>query len=234
MPFFKTSFNPLLSVIIPSRERTKELIDTINSFITLSENPSNVEFLVKLDTDDKSMINNINLFPGETKVLVADRKQGYHDLHLFVNDLCKLATGDWILLMNDDAQMTTKNWDIELKNINPYDYNSSFKGNDKVCLINPGSPEREKTEVFPIIRREGYEKLKHFSLHPHNDTWVQEVYEPLNARVFFPKISIKHFNNEVSDATRFHSAKAQETSFKNWDDFLPLREQDTKKLKELL
>lgn len=234
MTFFKTSSNPLLSVIIPSRERTKELIETINSFIQLANNPNDVEFLIKLDTDDESMIHNINLFPGNTKVLVADRKNGYHDLHLFVNDLCKLSNGDWILLMNDDAKMVTKDWDLELKNINPYEYNAGFQGNEQVCLINPGSPEKSTTEVFPIIRRGGYEKLKHFSLHPHNDTWVQEVYEPLNARIFFPKILIKHFNNEVTDATRLHSAKAQETSFKNWDDYLELRQKDTAKLKELL
>jgi len=151
MTFFKTSSNPLLSVIIPSRERTKELIETINSFIQLANNPNDVEFLIKLDTDDESMIHNINLFPGNTKVLVADRKNGYHDLHLFVNDLCKLSNGDWILLMNDDAKMVTKDWDLEFKNINPYEYNAGFQGNEQVCLINPGSPEKSTTEVFPII-----------------------------------------------------------------------------------
>lgn len=231
---FSRSSGPLLSVILPSRQRFDALVQTMLSFINLASDPSQVEFLVKLDSDDTETINKIGQLPGKVKTLVYDRMRGYYDLQHFVNDLCKLAMGDWVLLFNDDAVMTTQNWDLLLADVNPYQCREDFGGNDKVCLLNPGSPESDKTDVFPMVRRESIKYLGHFSLHPHNDTWVQYTYMPLSAVISYAAIKLKHYNNDVKDATRAHSAKAQETSFKDWHDFANERQNDTEKLKELL
>jgi len=228
---FTRSNGPLLSVIIPSRQRFDALSETINSFTDLADSPEKVEFLVKLDSDDET-ISKIGQLPGKTKTLVYDRMKGYKDLHHFVNDLCLLAKGDWLLLMNDDAKMVTKGWDTVLENVDPYQYNPNFKGTDKICLLHPGAPENDITIVFPMIRKESFKALGHFSLHAHNDAWIHYVFEPTGAIVFFPDFKIKHYNNEVKDATRLHSASAQETSFKDCHDdhFVELRKKDTETL----
>jgi hypothetical protein len=231
---FTRSSNPILSVILPSRQRFDALVSTINSFLSLSNDPSQVEFLVKLDSDDIETIAKVHQLPGKTKTLISERLRGYHDLHLFVNDLCKLAVGDWVLLFNDDARMTTRNWDVALQEVDPFVCNPEFAGSDSVCLLNPGSPESDKTDVFPMVRRTSIKTLGHFSLHPHNDTWVQYTYMPLNAVISYPNIRLKHFNNDVKDATRDHSAKAQETSFADWHDFADARARDTEALRKLI
>ena len=39
---------------------------------------------------------------------------GYKNLHEYMNALWVQASGEWLMLWNDDALMETKDWDLEI------------------------------------------------------------------------------------------------------------------------
>jgi hypothetical protein len=42
--------------------------------------------------------------------------KGYDSLHEYYNELASKATGDWLMLWNDDAVMETEGWDEKIGN----------------------------------------------------------------------------------------------------------------------
>jgi hypothetical protein len=192
----------LVSVLMPTRRRPELALEAVRSFLRMTRRFNQVEFLFRLDDDDKGSGEKIREelrvgFPNEVnyKIIYGERRRGYADLHLAVNDLCEIATGEWFLLFNDDALMTTMNWDDVFFNLPPqvdpefallkfFDGYGEVEG-DEANGINSWT-------LFPCIRRGYYDLLKHFSLQTHNDTWVELVHRPLGLLHYFPQIKIKH------------------------------------------
>jgi hypothetical protein len=209
------------------------LIDTMNSFIDNCKDPSRIQFCLKFDTDDTESISRLNELPkANIRTLIYDRGLGYNDLHTFYNDLSSDAKGDWLWLFNDDARMITKDWDEILANIDPFKYNPTFKGNSDVCLINPGIPGVAGSDVFPMIRRRSYEIMGHFSLHSHNDCWIQEVFPPLGVELDVPELTVVHLFTETKDTTRDEGLVVQRYSMDNYLETRKERDDDKEKLRK--
>lgn len=213
----KRGSGPLISICIPSRQRFGDLSDTIRSCSDKAVDPSRLEYLLKFDTDDHDMIRRIPELPQQDRlrIIISERLRGYFDLHLFITDLCKLARGDWVWLFNDDARVETQGWDEILANFDPH-RDPEFKGCDDVCCLNPGAPDADDTDVFPMVRRAAVQRMGHFSAHTHNDTYAQYIYENVKARVRCPEIRVRHLINVMTDATHSHSAAAQGSSFEDF------------------
>ena len=191
----------LVSVLMPTRKRPELALEAVRSFQKTTRRFNEIEFLFRLDDDDKGSGEKIREelrvgFPNEInyKILYGDRRRGYADLHLAVNDLCVIATGGWFLLFNDDALMTTENWDDVFFDLPPQ-VDKEFA----LLKFYDGYGEKEgdpaginSWTLFPCIRRGYYDLLGHFSLQTHNDTWVELVHRPLGLFHYFPHIKIKH------------------------------------------
>jgi hypothetical protein len=177
----------LISFLIPTRERTELLISSMNLLIDNAVKPEELEFLIKFDTDDiKSIaefLSNDICKIIDYKVLITDRKGGYADLYIDINDLCRMATGEFLMLYNDDAFMTTPRWDDHVR-----------KHSGKFCVLWPHSGNRIHN-CFPIVHRKYFEILGHFSLQTHNDTWVEEVSRKAGIEIDTPEIFIRHIKN---------------------------------------
>jgi len=231
---FKRGKGPLVSILLPSRGRFDNLTDTINSFLSHCTVQNRVQFCLKFDDDDIDS-NKISQLPkANIKTLIYDRRMGYNDLHTFYNDLSAIAEGDWLWLFNDDARMITDGWDEMLENLDPLKYSPNFKGNDDVCLVNCGIPKVVGSDVFPMIRKRSYEIMGHFSLHSHNDCWIQEVFPPLGVELDVPEMQVVHLFSETKDTTRNEGLDVQKYSMNNYLETKQQRDDDREKLRKYL
>lgn len=236
MTYFTRTTNPLLTILLPSRNRFDMCLNTINSFIDTCKNKSNLEIIIKFDTDDQHSLSRIQEIRKDAniKVIISDRLKGYFSLHHFCNEMLKKSTGDWVLMVNDDSLMTTHNWDYLLEQVSPVTHKSilgHYSGSDKHLPLGnrydkfEGSPDvgllnlnlmNQYTTTFPVVRRMVCEKLGYFTLHPHNDAFLNDVYHRLHASLNVPEIKMRHLCNEVNDQTRKETAAAQGTSFNDF------------------
>lgn len=238
MSYFKRTSNPLLTIFLPSRNRFDMCKTTINSFVDTCSNKSNLEIIVKFDTDDQGSISRIDEIPKDIniKFIISDRLRGYFSMHDWCNEMLKSATGDWVLLVNDDSLMTTSNWDKLLEKVSPTTHKSihgHYSGYDKHLAVShpdrfttfEGTPDiallhfalmNNPTCTFPLVRRCICEKLGYFSLHTHIDHFLSDIYHRLHATLDVPEIKMKHLCNEVIDQTRKETAAAQGTSMNNF------------------
>lgn len=146
-----------VSVLVPSRERPELLRRSLRS---LGER--DIEVLIRVDEDDPSLAAYTEL-PG---VSVGPR-HGYRGLHHYYNELAARATGEWLMIWNDDALMMTAGWTQII---------GRYHG--KMVVLNPNTNHdnwKIDMNVFPIVPRRMYELLGHISLSLHNDSWLEFV-----------------------------------------------------------
>jgi hypothetical protein len=171
-----------VSVLVPSRERADMLWSSVTSL-----GDGDYEVLVYVDNDDPQKPAYILQANKNTSILFGPRHT-YRNLHEYYNQLAKLARGDWLMLWNDDAEMLST-WMTKLPEatkpevLNLYD-------------------ENPLNNLFPLISRQMYEAMGHFSLSPHNDSWVQDIANTLGIHTHVPGVTIKHHREDIDDSTK--------------------------------
>lgn len=208
---FKRGSGPLVSVLIPTRGRRQWLFEAVDSVHSLAKDPSLIEYIFKVDCDDTEAIEAAcklsTVLPCKT--LLSVRGNGYHDMHHWVNDMSRLALGDWIFLFNDDARMKTPDWDQILLNVEIR--STIWHGNDDVCLLIAPTIDRPGCTEFFFLRRKVVDVLGHLSLSPHNDHWIYTVTAAAQSAFHVP-IDIEHLSGVATDLTRQESKLAYETT----------------------
>lgn len=171
-PQFKCG-GKLASVLLPSRGRPVGLFNAVSSLIARCDNPESMEILIRLDDDDhesQKAVENMNSVFGETvaiRTIIGSRGTGYTDLHVFVEELCAVARGDFLVLFNDDTLMDTNGWDTEL---------DGFR--NELCVLRLHCPiPRECSHLtgFPAVHRKLHQIIGHFSLSCWNDAYIQHI-----------------------------------------------------------
>jgi hypothetical protein len=160
-----------ISVLVPSRERSAALVKSLRSL-----GDRDLELLIRIDEDDPERERYARIprvLDGgaqraglRTRVIVGKR-HGYRRLHLYYNELAAAATGDWIMIWNDDCLMETEGW-IDVV----HRYRS------EMVVLNPNTNHENwkiDMNVFPIVPRAMVQLMGHVSLSPHNDSWLEFV-----------------------------------------------------------
>jgi len=229
----------LVSIIIPSRNRFDRLLKTLNSIIEKTNIIERVEVLLRFDYDDYSSIERIKELPFDKidlQIIIGDKFRGHMDSHIFVNEMCLLSRGDFIFNFNDDSFIETQDWDKLL---------CRYSG--QVIVLKPSTSddaEAAKLNTFPIISREIFEILEHFSLNAHLDTWIQYISRGLNIEVELDELRIYHDRPDnpensgeaTKDETWAEGQKHLSQSRKEYesDEMFLLREGDKTLLKTFL
>jgi 2-polyprenyl-3-methyl-5-hydroxy-6-metoxy-1,4-benzoquinol methylase len=213
MSYFPRTPNcPLVSVLIPTRGRPAQLCQAISSIYDLAQDKSLVEFILKIDDDDLETIecakNLASALP--LKAIVSPRGNGYHDMHTWVNTMSEAATGDWLFLFNDDARMATPDWDQLVLKLSLAAVN--WHGVKDVCCIPIPTAGSEYAEEFMFLRRKVTTILGHYSLIPHNDTWIKTLMRMVNSSFFFDGIVVNHLVKETDDVIRKEGLPARQTT----------------------
>ena len=112
-----------ISVLLATRGRTTMLSDSIDSLMTNVSDSENVEIMLGIDNDDQDTLDFVQSEDFQNKMqdeynvdiqAVLFDRLGYKNLHQYMNQLWGQASGEWLLLWNDDAIMQTKDWDLEI------------------------------------------------------------------------------------------------------------------------
>jgi len=113
----------MISICVATRKRPKCYERLVDSALTLSDNPSNIEFVSYHDLDDDSVYE----YKGNHFEIYGDRGI---DIFKMANECQKKATGPLYMYTADDFYFVDKGWDTEV--INAFD-----KYEDKIVLVCP-------------------------------------------------------------------------------------------------
>tara|TARA_R110000751_G_scaffold176108_2_gene282276 strand:+ start:154 stop:846 length:693 start_codon:yes stop_codon:yes gene_type:complete len=145
-----------ISLFLNTRKRVGLLNNLLSSLYATAHDVSNIEVFVTIDSDDsesKEFLENTNL--DNLKVRVIDRPS---NLHVSINEMAKIATGDFLFVLNDDVIFRTYHWDKKI--IDSYDPS-------QILYVATNDNSVDKTESrryssFPILTRASYEALGFF------------------------------------------------------------------------
>lgn len=175
MPYFPRGKGPLVSVLLPTRDRIKGLCTALDSLHSLAK-VKEVEYILKIDDDDKETLEVYNNLKSviPIKALISSQGNGYKDYHLWINEMCKMAKGDWLYMFNDDATMTCNNWDVYLYAMD-FVPEATWHGCPDVCMLITPTKERPESYEMAFLRKNVVDILGHYSLNPHCDNWMATV-----------------------------------------------------------
>lgn len=160
----------LVTVLLPTRQRPHLVERSIRSLLDNASNPSNIEIAVAFDQDDEQSREYFksvewNTLAGLQSTVLETPKWGYQELHKYYNLLAEHATGQWLLIWNDDAVMKTQGWDLLVQD------NADFVG----LLHMRTENYRDKFALFPLIPKVWTEIFGCVSESNSNDSWIQHI-----------------------------------------------------------
>lgn len=184
---------PLVTILCPTRGRPEYLAQSIDSLFSLAKNPSCIELLFKIDDDDETtleVVKHIGSMVPNTQALVSPRGNGFQDIHLWYNQLSSVASGDWLLVWNDDAVMRTEDWDLKLEHTALE--LRAWHGAMDICCLSVDMEDDPGCTAFFFLRRKVVELLGRFSVIPHCDTWVTKMMRSVDSLVPISHIKVAH------------------------------------------
>lgn len=174
----------LVSVMLPTRKRVEMVQRSVESLLSLAQNPEQIEIIIAYDNDDEqsreyftshAWHNLIEKYESTSQVFECE-PWSYEGLHHYFNLMALGSQGSWLLIWNDDALMQTKHWDQHVKN------NEHFVG----MLHMPTENFRKDLTLFPLIPRVWLDLFESVSLTQIVDTWIQEICYKANAVLPIP------------------------------------------------
>jgi len=159
-----------VSVLLPTRGRTTALKTSVESLVSLAQQPRHIEILLAFDDDDDV---SLEFFTREI-VPVIDQagavyttwqfpRLGYIRLNEYVNYLAGQARGQWLMFWGDDAIMETQHWDQRILEV------SDFR------VLRIPTHNQHPYAIFPIVPRAWFELFGYVSAHQLSDTWVSQI-----------------------------------------------------------
>jgi hypothetical protein len=235
---FTRGQGPLVSFLMPTRTRLRYALQSIESLYLTCDDPRSIEVIARSDADDLETAKlpslGLNGYNGcnSIKLIIGPKLNGYFSLHHFYNDCAALATGDWLMVWNDDCKMVTQHWDTLLANLD-YSQFPDFKGNSTVACFNVAGIPENNIGCFPAMRRASYQLMGRFSCHCHNDLWVNDVFTGAGANIYWDGIKVHH-DFQLNDAVQLAGDRAQSTSQNDYPGLQGLRDQHSALLKTRL
>jgi len=184
-----------ISLLLPSRERSKKFERMLKSLIITCKDLKRLELLLLIDTDDKDI--------NEYKQIIKEYENKLK-INIFILDLqthakrnnylAKNSSGDLIFPINDDIVFTSYEWDHWLD----IEFSKNNFDNPFCVWIDAGNRYRYFHCDFPIVNRKWYEKLGYIGSEYFNfwylDTWICELSRRSNIFLLTYNIIVKQFS----------------------------------------
>ena len=202
----------MISFCVPSRGRpelAKRLVDTANETAKFQ-----TEFLFYLNDDDPALEQYKDLLDENFYTIGPNQSTC-----LSWNQMASKSTNEIVMLMGDDVQLQTADWDEKIK--------AQFdKFEDKILMVVPSDGRRKgsgnKAEVEPTLWPDESLPAAHFAVHKnwldavgylappffwhfYVDTYTQKVARKLNRCMFLPTVVFKAKKLFDSTATNVRS-----------------------------
>lgn len=136
----------ICSILVPTRKRIPGLHTLFQSILDCTSRLDNIEVLLYVDDDDTATIEYLEALdmPFRIRMCIGPRPQlGYAQLFELYNELCTMAVGEFVWILNDDATIDTTGWDNILRR-----YTSP-------CVIHcqTSVSTTHTSNIFPIVHR---------------------------------------------------------------------------------
>lgn len=157
--------NPLVSILIPSRNRCETLKRTVWAFQSLASRLEQIEVIVRLHGDDEESLAWMREKPIAVRFIVDTAEGlGYESIGMFVNTLAACSCGDWLWPASDDMEILTPKWDL------------AFEGLDGkgIWLVNPVLNDHVGWRI-PILSRGLYNAIGTCGETGHLDVYVDSL-----------------------------------------------------------
>mgnify|MGYP001253679479 CR=1 FL=1 len=191
-----------ISLLLPTRERSKKFERLIHSLINTCNNLTRIEILLLLDEDDKEIvkykdiINKDDFKSLKFNLIIKNLKT-----HAIRNNyLAKLSQGDIIFPVNDDMIFITEKWDGVI--------DSEFSKIDMVnpfCLWIKSNVKYSYLHCdYPIINKSWYKRLGYVGSENFNfwylDTWICDLSMRSGKYIVTPSIKVDQLSaNRIKD-----------------------------------
>lgn len=177
---------PTVSVLVPTRKRVALLGNMLQSLLmTASDGGTNVEVVCRVDFDDEESIRFLRDW-GLT-FIVGQRYDGYATLAKLINEAARFSHADLVIVVNDDVEFKTGNWDQLLKE-------AADRYLDGVYDLGVDTVMNNENYVFPCISRRVIDALGFFFderlVYP--DIWLRDVMASLGRAIRVPEVTIEH------------------------------------------
>jgi hypothetical protein len=182
-----------ISVLLPTRGRTKALETSVMSLLSRCHHPQRMELLLAFDDDDKE---SSQWFIDELSDKITDQggryscwevpRFGYIRLNQYVNYLAEHARGQWMMFWNDDAIMESSHWDDVITQ-----YHGQFR------VLRMPTHREHPYAIFPIVPRQWFDTFGYISPHQISDAWVSQIAYLLDIMQTVP-IAVKHDRHDLT------------------------------------
>ena len=238
---------PIVSVLIPTRNRVNKLKESLNNLFKTCYDKYNFEVLCGVDNDDYETINFLNEYiidHSNVKYFLFE-KGGYKNIYKISNYLALQSSGHFLFSYADDSEIISYNWDLVLKEhnnkfiiFNPLVENMSHY----VRPTNPTIPGYVWF-IYPIFPKKLIDITGRMSNNTASDSWISElVYQSQIPFIQEDNIIIKHNRFDETqnedDADSLYYKTKNEQNFV-YDDFyseyqVQERIKDIKKIKSYI
>jgi hypothetical protein len=238
----------VLSLLCPTRQRTDQVARLLTSIIRTAAVPGRVEVLFYVDSDDPQLPWYRELLSGAGQrsgalarcVLLVGEPVG---VPAAWNVLAEAATGDLLLMANDDQRYVDYGWDVWLDR-RVTELTRTWP-DEVLCLYLDGGQYPEGGHDFPIVTRRWYDALGYFTPTMFSqwevETWVFDIAERLGRLCPVPGVFVEHLHYQdykaPFDATYQRHRMTTQKSLSDHALFLRTagqREADAAKLRALM
>lgn len=166
------STDPLISVIMYSRDRPEIFKEAAMSVAQTCSNVNQVEFINKFDDDDPNVHRYLEIvkeiheqYGIHMKTVISDRLKGYWSIHTYLNDLSLMTRGKILWILGDDI-MVRGDWYALLAS-------TRNKFQDCIYVVHiPGVGAKPGKMISPALSREWIDALGFVSPHPAADRFL--------------------------------------------------------------
>lgn len=178
---------PLISVLVPTRKRVPLLRSMMQSLLmTASESGNQVEVIARLDFDDDETLEYLRDWRWGP-FIVGPRYDGYATLAMFINEAARLSTANLLIVVNDDVEFKTKDWDVKL-------VEAAMQFPDGIFNLGVDTVLNNENFVFPCVSRRVVDLLGCFFdprlVYP--DIWLRDVMMLFGRAARVPEVVIEH------------------------------------------
>lgn len=202
--------------MLPTRKRTALLKRSIDSLLSTVSSIQNIELLVIIDDDDQesdAYVNGPLLEELKQKGVFARffkvTRLGYNNLHQYYNHLAINSMGKWLLLWNDDATMSNKDWDLEIM---------KYTGQFKLLRFKENHLDHPNA-LFPCVPRDWVMLFDKLSDVVEIDSWISQIcylndiVQNLESEIFHDRHDIT--NNNYDEVVQDKMASYEELDENN-------------------
>lgn len=152
---------PKISILHPSRQRPEQAFKTFKHWMSLAQNPNDIEYILSIDESDPDMFKYCDLFTDFVKnlnntVLISPNKSAIEA----VNSAAKASKGDILITISDDFR-AHKRWDTNIIRIagNRTDWVMKTQDKTQPWIITLPIMDRAFYNRFGYVYYPGYKHL---------------------------------------------------------------------------